>query len=449
MQGNSLYFRFNRFLEARLPSGLYQRALIILFAPLILLQTIMTGVILDRHWDAVTRAMAKSLAREIGLLTDLYDASDKSTESLRQIEDLSTKRLKLNLKIIHGAELPEPVDSAFFSLVDLKLSRFLQAETGRPFWIDSHNTPGIIAISVEAEKGVVFNMRLNESRAYAVNTQSLLFWMLLSSVVLAAIAVMFLRKQINPVIDLAEAAQNFGTGRDTGKFVPRGASEVRRAGEAFLDMKERIAKHVEQRTAMLAGVSHDLRTILTRFKLELAFLGDGPKVKPLKEDVDEMQRMLEAYLAFVRGDGGEKPETTDIDGLVRSAAQSAARGHSDIAVAVEGAISATVKPNAFRRLLTNLIGNAVRYARHVSVKAAVAGQTLTITVDDDGPGIPAAQRADAFRPFVRLDNARNLDESGTGLGLAIALDIARAHGGDIKLEDSPLGGLRAVVQLPV
>jgi two-component system osmolarity sensor histidine kinase EnvZ len=449
MPQKSLYYRFNRFLEAHLPAGLYQRALIILVAPLVLLQTIMTGVILDRHWDSVTRVLARSLAREIGLLTALYDKSDKGPEALKGLEELSTKRLRLSLKITHDASLPPPVNSFFFSLVDKKLSRYLQDETGRPFWIDSVSKPGTILIRVEAEKGVVFRMRLDEGRAYAVNTDALIFWMVFSSVILAAIAIVFLRKQINPILDLAEAAQNFGTGRDPGHFRPRGATEVKLAGQAFLDMRERLARHVEQRTTMLAGVSHDLRTVLTRFKLELAFLGDGPMVKPLKEDVEEMQRMLEAYLAFARGDGGEQPEDAPLEPMILAATQTGRTEAASIEVSVEPGLSARVKPNAFRRLLVNLISNAGRYARHVSVNARKAGSTLTVTVDDDGPGIPPGQRADAFRPFVRLDNARNLDQSGTGLGLAIALDIARAHGGDVQLADSPLGGLRAVVHIPV
>lgn len=449
MARNSLYHHFNRFLEAHLPAGLYQRALIILVAPLVLLQTIMTGVILDRHWDGVTRLLARQISREIGVLTELYDKSDKSPAALKELEDLANKRLKLGLKILKVKELPRPVDPPLFSLVDMKLNKYLLAETGRPFQVDTSSRPGTILIRVEAEKGVIFRVRLDEARAYAVNTDVLIFWLVFSSVVLATIAIVFLRKQINPILDLARAAQSFGTGRDTGNFSPRGATEVKLAGQAFLDMRDRIARHVDQRTTMLAGVSHDLRTILTRFKLELAFLGDGPKVKPLKEDVEEMQKMLEAYLAFVKGDGGETPEETRLDTVIRSAAQTAVTGERQVEVSVDEGLTARVKPNAFRRLLVNIISNAVRYARKVSVKAAIAGPTLTVTVDDDGPGIPAAQRADAFRPFVRLDNARNLDHTGTGLGLAIALDIARAHGGDVQLADSPLGGLRAVVQIPV
>jgi two-component system osmolarity sensor histidine kinase EnvZ len=442
------YFRFNRFLERHMPRGLYYRSLIIVIAPIVLLQTIMAGIILDRHWDNVTKVLGKSLAREIGMLTDLYDRSDKSEAAIKEIEFVATKRLKLGLEITRGDQLPEPINRTLFSLVDTKMTKYLERETGRPFWIDSTAQDGKVEIRVEVEKGLIFRILTDEDRAYAANTGVLLIWMLLSSLVLLLIAVVFLRKQITPIVELAKAAKSFGMGRQLTEFRPRGAAEVRQAGLAFVDMQQRITRHVEQRTAMLAGVSHDLRTILTRFKLELAFLGDGPKVKPLKEDVEEMQRMLEAYMAFVRGDGGEKTEAVNLAQMFNSVASAVARGKSRVALDVQD-VEVNIKPNAFRRLVSNLLGNAIRYANNVKVKGGVENRLLTILVDDDGPGIPAENREDAFRPFVRLDHARNLDETGTGLGLAIALDIAHAHGGEIKLDESPAGGLRAVVQIPV
>jgi two-component system osmolarity sensor histidine kinase EnvZ len=448
-QKTGAYYRFNRFLERHLPAGLFPRALIILAAPMVLLQTIMTGLILDRHWDNVTKVLSRSVARDIGLIVELYDKSAKSETDLAHIRRLANERLKLGLEFQHGTTLPAPLPEPFFSPVDIRLKRYLEWDVGRPFWVDTRRSDDMIDIRVEAEPGLVFRMLTAEARAYASNTNGLLLWMLVSSLLLLGIAVAFLRKQIRPIVELAQAAQSFGTGREVADFHPRGAAEVRLAGEAFLDMRDRIARQVEQRTAMLAGVSHDLRTILTRFKLELAFLGDGPKVQPLKEDVDEMQRMLEAYMAFVKGDGGEAAQETDLAPLVAAAARLPGRAEGPVDIQVPDGLRVRLKPAAFRRLMANLIGNAARHARRVWVKAAVDGHTLTMTVDDDGPGIPADRRADAFRPFVRLDDARNLDETGTGLGLAIALDIARAHGGDLTLADSPKGGLRAVVQIPV
>lgn len=443
-----IYGRFNRFLERHLPSGLYQRALIILVAPIVVLQSIMTGVILDRHWDNVTRVLARALARDIGLLIDIYKVSDHGPAARQQVIDLAGRRLKLNLAIVEG-ELPPPLTPPWFSLVDRRLAAYLNNDRDRPFWIDTISHPGTVDIRVQAEPDLVFRVLTDTERVYAASTDTLLIWMALSSLVLLAIAIIFLRNQIKPIIRLAEAAHSFGTGRDLERYKPSGAEEVRRAGEAFIDMRERIAAHVDQRTAMLAGVSHDLRTILTRFKLELAFVGDGPEVRALKEDVTEMQRMLEAYLAFARGDGGETAADVRLDELIAAVARLSAREPGQVSIAVPADLMVRVKPNAFRRLIGNLVGNASRYGTHVAVAAFKAGQQLQVTVDDDGPGIPEAERTLAFRPFVRLDNARNLDETGTGLGLAIALDIAKAHGGDIALEDSPLGGLRARVHIPL
>jgi len=449
MAKNWLADRFNTFLERHMPEGLFPRALIILVAPVVLLQTIMTGLIFERHFENVTRLLARSFARDVSMLIQLYEDSDRSRAAAERIESLANDTLELQLAIEPGAlpaALPEPF---LFSRANTRLTRELTIETGKPFWIDSRSQPGIVDVRIEVADGVIFRFAPRDERTLATSTGFLLFLMLGSSLLLLGIAFIFLRNQIKPITDLARAAQSFGTGRDAGAFRPRGAREVKAAGIAFLDMRDRIARQVEQRTAMLAGVSHDLRTILTRFKLELAFLGDGPMVKPLKEDVEEMQRMLEAYMAFVKGDAGEAAQEADLSAMVQAAARGLARAGGSIVLDIPPEQKVRVKPNAFGRLLANLIGNAARYARNVSVSAAVKDHTLTLLVDDDGPGIPPDKREEAFRPFVRLDNARNLDETGTGLGLAIARDIAHAHGGEIALEDSPKGGLRVVLQIPV
>jgi two-component system osmolarity sensor histidine kinase EnvZ len=224
---------------------------------------------------------------------------------------------------------------------------------------------------------------------------------------------------------------------------------VRRAAQAFIEMKQRIERAIEQRTAMLAGVSHDLRTVLTRFKLELALLGDSPEVEALKKDVDEMGRMLEAYLAFARGDTGEQSEPTDMAAFLNELKADAERNGHNASVNFHGYPIVTVKPAAFKRCLANLVSNAARFADAIAITGHRDHRWLTVTIDDDGSGIPAAMREEVFKPFLRLDDARNQDEGGAGLGLAIARDIARSHGGDITLGDSPLGGLRATVRVPV
>jgi two-component system osmolarity sensor histidine kinase EnvZ len=231
-------------------------------------------------------------------------------------------------------------------------------------------------------------------------------------------------------------------------FRPRGADEVRRAGIAFIKMRERIERQLEQRTAMLSGVSHDLRTILTRFRLQLALVGDGPELDGLNKDIDDMQSMLDSYLSFARGEAEEDVGTVSLNSVVEKVAADGRLRGATVNVSVQGDDEINVRPNAFDRLLTNLVSNACRHADEVSIEAINRGRWLTINIDDDGPGIPADAREDVFRPFYRLDAARNQDETGTGLGLAIVRDIARSHGGDVTLSDSAMGGLRATVRLP-
>jgi two-component system, OmpR family, osmolarity sensor histidine kinase EnvZ len=449
----SLYFHFNRWLERYAPSGLYKRAMLILIVPVLLMQVLVAGFILDRHWDNVTKVLARSLAREVGVLVELYNKSDKSEAAVSDIERLARERLKLQLDVLRDSKLPEVPTPPFYKLFDIKMQKYLARETASPFTVIGDAPGGRVDIQVEVEPGLIFNIKTDEDRAWASSTPFLLFLMLGSTALLLSIAALFLRNQIKPILDLATAAHDFGLGRDNTQFRPRGATEIREAGQSFLDMRRRIARHVEQRTAMLAGVSHDLRTILTRFKLELAVIGDNPKVHPLKEDVDEMQHMLEDYMAFVKGDGGEPVVPVSLPEVLAATIESVERDRPDSEALIDLGIVPTetvkLKANAFRRLLSNLIGNAARYGTRVNVSGEIKADRLWIYVDDNGPGIPEADREHAFRPFVRLDNARNLDETGTGLGLAIALDIAHAHGGDIFLEDSSMGGLRAAVKLPI
>jgi two-component system, OmpR family, osmolarity sensor histidine kinase EnvZ len=452
-QPPSIYFRFNRWLERHAPAGLYRRAMLILIVPVLLMQLLVAGFILDRHWDNVTKVLARALSREVGVLVELYNKSDKSDAAVAEIERLARDRLSLELNVLRNAKLPAVPTPPFYKLFDIKMQKYLDRETGRPFTVVGDAPDGNVDIQVEVEPGLIFNVKTEADRAWASNTPFLLLLMLGSTALLLSIAALFLRNQIRPILELANAAHDFGLGRDNRHFKPRGAAEIREAGQSFLDMRRRIARHVEQRTAMLAGVSHDLRTILTRFKLELAVIGDNPKVHPLKEDVDEMQHMLEDYMAFVKGDGGEQVAPVSLSDAVTATVESVERDRPDsdavISVGTLPQDKVMLKANAFRRLLSNLIGNAARYGTRVAVSGEIKDDRLWLYVDDNGPGIPAEEREHAFRPFVRLDNARNLDETGTGLGLAIALDIAHAHGGDIFLDDSPMGGLRAAVKLPI
>jgi two-component system osmolarity sensor histidine kinase EnvZ len=289
----------------------------------------------------------------------------------------------------------------------------------------------------------------------STNTHVWVLWMIGTSVVFLSVAILFLRNQIRPIERLADAAEAFGKGRDVPDFRPSGATEVRRAALAFLDMRERISKFVQQRTEMLAGVSHDLRTPLTRIKLELAMMKEDASIQALKGDLEEMEHMLEEYLAFARGQAGEGASDTDICQLLREIGANAQRKadakspgkHVD--VIVPESLVLEVRPNALRRCIVNLVENAVRHGARVEITASEGPHMMEVAVDDDGPGIPPDRREEAFRPFHRLDSGRSLATGGAGLGLAIARDIARGHGGDITLESSENGGLRAVLRLPI
>jgi two-component system osmolarity sensor histidine kinase EnvZ len=357
-------------------------------------------------------------------------------------------RLGLQVDFLPVTEMPPIGPRPFFSLLDQALSQELRKQIGRPFWIDTVGKSALVEVRIRLDDAVM-RVFARRNAAYASNSEIFLLWMVGTSLVLLTVAILFLRNQIRPILRLSEAVESFGKGRDVPNFRPRGAREVRRAASAFIEMKARVERSIEQRTTMLAGVSHDLRTVLTRFNLELALIGHSPEAEAMKRDVDEMERMLEAYLAFARGDTGEQAAPTDMETFLNELKADAERhGHATTAV-FRGLPIVTVRPAAFKRCLANLVSNAARHGSAIAIAGDRDHRWLTVTVDDDGPGIPPQLREDVFKPFLRLDDARNQDEGGTGLGLAIARDIARSHGGDIALGDSPLGGLRATVRVPV
>ena len=439
--------RFTRWLRSVMPHGLYARALLIVIMPLVVLQSIVAFLFVERQSSVVNYYLSSAVTQEIATLIDVYKTFPPGANRA-QLRRIAQDRLGLVVDFLPVTDLPPPGPKPFFSSLDQELSNEIRKQIGLPFWIDTVGRSSIVEIRIKLDDAI---MRVFAPRADAYNSNSLVFlmWMVLTSVVVLTIAILFLRNQIKPIVRLADAAEAFGKGREAPNFRPRGAREVRRAAAAFLEMKIRIERAIEQRTTMLAGVSHDLRTVLTRFKLELALLGDSPEVEAIKKDVDEMAAMLEAYLAFARGDTGEQSAPTDIAGLLEELRLDIERHGHRATVAFHGPAEVTVRPAAFKRCLANLVSNAARFASTVAITGHRDHRWLTVTVDDDGPGIPQPLREDVFKPFLRLDDARNQDEGGTGLGLAIARDIARSHGGDITLGASPMGGLRATVKVPV
>ena len=439
--------RMSRWLNSFMPKGLYARALLIIIAPMVILQSVIAFVFMERHWNVVTQRLSASVVQDIAALIDIYRGYQQDADQA-QIRRIAQERLGLVVDFLPSADMPPPGPKPFFSLLDQALSDQLRKQIGRPYWIDTVGKSALLEIRVQLDN-TVMRVFARRSAAYVSNSEIFLLWMVGTSTVLLTVAIIFLRNQIKPILRLADAAESFGKGREVPNFRPRGAREVRRAAAAFIEMKTRIERAMEQRTAMLAGVSHDLRTVLTRFKLELALIKDSPEVDAMKKDIDEMARMLEAYLAFARGDSGETAAPTDMAEFLEELRLDAERHGHKASVTFHGPPIVTVRSAAFKRCLANLVSNAARYAPSIAITGHRDHRYLTVTVDDDGPGIPANLREEVFKPFLRLDDARNQDEGGSGLGLAIARDIARSHGGDITLGDSPLGGLRAAVRVPV
>jgi two-component system osmolarity sensor histidine kinase EnvZ len=427
-----------------LPKGLYARSALIVILPFVILQSVLTYVFMERHWQLVTRRLSTALTQDIAALIDLHRIYPQSDETLIAI---ARNRLKLEVEFLPKGELPPALPKPFFPILDAALSNEIKRQIGLPFWLDTVGRSTFIEIRVLLDDAIL-RVVAYRSAAYASNSHIFLLWMVGTSFVLIVVAIFFLRSQIKPIQLLAQAAEDFGKGRDPA-FEPGGAEEVRQAGQAFIVMKRRIERAFEQRTAMLNGVSHDLRTILTRFKLSLALSGDSEETQAMQKDVEEMQRILESYLAFARGDAGESAVQIDMEEFLEDLRLDAERYGFETKIEFRGDPLVEVRPDALKRCLSNLISNAQNHARKISVEAIRDQRFLTIHVDDDGPGIPPHRREDVFRPFFRLDESRNQDQAGTGLGLAIALDIARSHGGDISLDDSPAGGLRATVRVPV
>ncbi len=435
-----------------MPKGLYARALIIIIAPIVVLEGVIAFVFMERHWQAVTRRLSEATARDVAALIQVYEQVPPGDKSQAHIIELARDKLGLSLQILPAGDLPGSRPKPFFGLLDAALSDEIRKRVNRPFWIDTVGQSRHVEIRIKHDNEIL-RFIATRSQTYASNSHIFLLWMVGTSVILLTVAILFLRNQIRPILRLADAADEFGKGRPVPEdFRPRGAREVRQAAQAFLEMSDRIKTHVDQRTTMLAGVSHDLRTVLTRFKLELALLGETPEAKSLRADVNEMQHMLEDYLAFTKGDGGEEARPTNVRELLEEIQAEADVYGTPVEVKLRKKkrdLMVPLKRNAFKRAITNLVTNAVRYGDQIIIHAAIEGPWLRIEVDDNGPGIPEGERDNVFKPFYRIDHARNQDKSNTGLGLAIARDIAKSHGGDITLGHSSIGGLRAIISVPL
>ncbi|WP_395650671.1 ATP-binding protein [Brevundimonas sp.] len=436
-----------RFIKRRLPASLWGRSLLIIVAPILIMQGAVTWAFFDAHWQRVTARLSEGLAGDIAWASESY-RDDPTPQNLAVIAARAEKSMQLSVALKEDERLPVEQRRGPIGLIDRTLEQALASRLDQPFWFDTTRYPAYVDIQVQEPNGV---LRIIAPRERAVATQAHIFvlWLTIATVLLMSVAILFIRNQVRAIERLAEAAEAFGRGEIQPRFKPHGAREVRQAATAFLAMRDRIQRHIDQRTALLASVSHDLRTPLTRLRLELALAPPFKRQTAMKGDLDEMEHMIDEYLAFARGEAGEAAQVIDIAALLTSAGDDARRIGAEVQVEAPQGLKATLRPIAIRRALNNLAGNAAAHGEHVRLSArALASGGIEIAVEDDGPGIPEEMHEEAFSPFSRLDESRNQNTKGVGLGLAIARDVARGHGGDITLDRSDMGGLKALIRLP-
>ncbi len=427
-------------LRRLLPKSLFQRAFLIIVLPVAAMQAIVTFGFFERHWTSTTQRLAASVAGDVAFVMELWKRGDDADALAAMAEDA----VDLSMAFRPGESLPSGPRNSLVQAPDASLRAELRARLDDPFWVDATRYPAYVEIRVAVDGGVIRFLILKD-RAFAETGYVFVIWLVGATLTLLAVAAIFLRNQVKPIVRLARAAEEFGKGRDVEGFKPAGAMEVRRAAAAFIKMRARIKRHLAQRTVLLAGVGHDLRTPLTRLKLELAMLGDHPARASMAADLEDMERLLEDYLDFARDQTSAPAEPTDLTALLQEAALEAAAEGAVVEVDAPSSLTAPARAVALRRCVVNLICNAARHAKTVKIAARAGRAQVEITIDDDGPGIPADMRTKALKPF------RQLDAKGSGvagLGLAIARDIALAHGGALTLEDAPIGGLRCRLTLP-
>lgn len=430
-----------------LPRGLYGRAALILILPIVTIQLVVSITFIQRHFEDVTRQMSRNLVLEIALLSDRV-AVAADADAARQGLAGPARALAMDVMLPATDDLPTKDTRAFYDLSGRVVIDTLHEGLASLIAVDLSNSRRV-HLMLATHLGPL-DITFDRRRVSATNPHQLLVLMVVTSILMTLIAVLFLRNQLRPIRRLARAAEAFGKGRVL-PYKPTGATEVRAAGNAFLDMRARIERQIEQRMLLLSGVSHDLRTPLTRLKLGLSMLEDDAEIRAMGHDIDEMQRLLDAFLAFVRDDAvDEEPKPLDPVTFLQTIVEDCHRaGQNVVLTGISGSGSTSLRAGAIRRALENLVNNACRYGTRVEISLTILEKSLRFSVEDDGPGIAKERREEAMQPFTRLDPARNQDRgSGVGLGLAITADIARQHGGALRLGQSDrLGGLKAELLL--
>ena len=439
-----MFYGLNNFFKKILPKQLFYRSLIIVAAPIIIMQITISIVFFDSLWIKTNKGMTKALVHEISTFVEVYNNENYDK---KEITNLFSVYQDLNIEFIQDENFNYNFDERWFSPVDRTLRRELKSRFGsEEFWFDTTSYKELIDLRIKYQSGY-FKFLVPRDRVTTSSARIFALWITLPAILVIFIAILFLKNQTRPITKLAEASERFGRGEDVEEYRPSGALEIRKAGLEFDRMRKRILRHLNQRSEMLSGISHDLRTPLTRIKLQLAFIKDKEITKKLSNDVDEMEKMLNEYLQFSKSSFTEKSENFNLTELVKEIVKKYENQniliHQDEEVYLKG------KKNLIKRCLNNLIDNATNFGNKIKIRQQKISRNILIFVEDDGPGIPESEYDNAFRPFYKIDKSRNQNKSSVGLGLSIASDIIRSHGGNIELGKSELGGLKIKIVLPV
>jgi len=436
-----MFYGLNKFIKKLLPKQLFYRALLIVAIPIIILQLTISIVFFDSLWIKTNKGMTRALVGEIKTFINAYEKEEYNKDSLII---LFQEHLDFNVKFEPYKILPKEDLERWFSPIDRNLRRELKSKISN-YWFDTTSYKNLIDLKIKYGDGY-FQFYIPKERVTSSSARLFAFWITLPAFLLITIAIIFLKNQTRPIINLARASEKFGRGEDIEEFRPSGALEIRQAGFEFEKMRKRIIRHLNQRSEMLSGISHDLRTPLTRIKLQLSFIKDKEISKKLSDDVGEMEKMLNEYLQFASSRSAETTETFDLSELLESTIIKYEK--KEITTDISTEVFLDGRKNLMQRCFSNLIDNAIKYSANVYISLRKLNNNILITIDDDGPGIPENERENVFKPFYKIDKSRGDSKSSVGLGLSIASDIVKSHGGNIKLETSPTNGLRIRVILP-
>ncbi|MGD9639038.1 MAG: ATP-binding protein [Alphaproteobacteria bacterium] len=436
------------FKQRFIPKSLLKRSLLIIVTPLLLFQFTTAYFFFNRHWETVSRRLATDLVGDITFIIQLKNHfNDDDINST--LFKTAKQRLLMEISFQKDQKLPQKTESIPTTVLVESLNEILKSNMSYPYTIGGSKDDKKINIFVQLNDGLLI-ITTPSKRFFSSTTYTFIGFMIIISILLFGIATIFMKNQIRPVYRLAQASENFGKGQDVSNFKLEGASEIRKASQAFILMKERIKRQISERVNMLAGVSHDLRTPITRMKLQLAMMSSNEEIKELLADVEEMETMIEGYLSFARGEGEEKAVKIQVEDIINNVVNKFKKTEKSFNLDINSSTTMVLRKNAFERCLTNIIANAVKYGNHnISVATFATKSNFKITIDDDGIGIPKEKYDEVFKAFSRIDNSRNKSTGGVGLGLSIAKDIITSHGGEISLDESPINGLRVLITLPI